>query len=292
MPIRNSILVGLGDADQPTSALTWAGDEAQRRDAALLIVRVYHWSTSGNPWEGPAQRRIAAELRTAADAHLRRAIDKIRREFPNVKVGGAAVEGLAGHVLVERSAEVLMTVLGSRNLSAVGAAVLGSVSSVVAARADGPVVVVAGPPGDPAEHPAVVVGVDGSPESEQAIEFAYQEASVRGRTLRAVYAWRPDLLATMQWRPEQPAPEAAQRWLAEAIAGWQEKYPDVRSVHAVTRGHPVDALVLESMGAEMLVVGARSRHAHVASLLGSVSQGVLHHARCPVAIVHGVHARD
>jgi nucleotide-binding universal stress UspA family protein len=286
MPIRNTILVGLGDADQPTTALTWAGQEAHRRDAEILLVRVYHWSTSGNPWEAPAQRRIASELRAAADAHVQRAIDMVRREFPDVRVSGTAVEGLAAHVLVERSAEALMTVLGSRNLSAMGAAVMGSVSSVVAARANGPVVVVAGPPGDPAENPAVVVGVDGSPESEQAIDFAYQEASVRGRTLRAIYAWRPDLLATMQWRPEQPAPEAAQRWLAEAIAGWQEKYPDVRSVHAVIREHPVDALVLESMGAEMLVVGARSRHAHVASLLGSVSQGVLHHARCPVAVIH------
>lgn len=289
MPIKNTILMGLGDADQPTSALTWAGHEAHRRDAEMLILRAYHWSTSGNPWEAPAQRQIARELRAGADAHLRRAIRLVRRDFPDVQVSGLAVDGVAAGVLVERSADALMTVLGSRNLSAVGAAVLGSVSSVVAARAAGPVVVVAGPPGEPAENPAVVVGVDGSPESEKAIEFAYQEASLRGRTLHAVYAWRPDLLASMQWRPEQPPPEAAQRWLAEAIAGWQEKYPDVPSAHAVIREHPVDALVLESMGAEMVVVGARSRHgrhAHVASLLGSVSQGVLHHARCPVAVVH------
>ncbi len=77
-----------------------------------------------------------------------------------------------------------------------------------------------------------------------------------------------------------------QRWLAEMLAGWQEKYPDVRVQRAVLDDHPVRGLVAESHGQSLLVVGARSRRSRLAPLLGSVSQGILHHARCPVAVLH------
>ena len=286
MPARNAILVGLADAEHPTTALSWAAREAILRGAELRILRAYEWSPAGTPWDVQVDGQIVGEVGGAAQGQVDRAIASVQRDFPDLRVTAAAVEGPANQLLVEASEESLMTVLGSRNLSAFGAAIMGSVSTVVAARAHGPVVVVAGPPGDPAENPAVVVGVDGTPESEAGLAFAFEEARLRGRMVRAVFAWRPDTLATMRWRPEPPAPERAERWLAEALAGWQEKFPDVHSVHAVVRGHPVEALVLESNGAELLVVGGRSRHARVGSLLGSVSQGVLHHARCPVAVVH------
>jgi nucleotide-binding universal stress UspA family protein len=286
MPVHNAIVVGLGDAHQPTTALNWAAREAVLRGAELRVIRAYSWSTSNEPWEVPAEHEIADDLGSAVDARVNRAIASLQREYPGLQATGAAVEGPAARLLVEQSEGALMTVLGSRNLSALGAAVMGSVSTEVAARAQGPVVVLAGPPGDPAENPAIVVGVDGTPEAETALEFAFEQASLHGRMLRAIFAWRPDTLSTMKWRAEPPAPERAQRWLAEALAGWQEKFPDVHSVHAVVRGHPVETLVLESNGAELLVVGGRSRHARVGALLGSASQGVLHHARCPVAVVH------
>src|SRR5207245_985713 len=135
-------------------------------------------------------------------------------------------------------------------------------------------------------NPSVVVGVDGSDGGDDVLEYAFDHASRHGRPLHAVYCWRPDLLSTMQWRPEQPAPERADRWLAEAVAGWHEKYPDVELHRAVVRDHPVDGLVAASAAQELLVVGARARNARIADLLGSVSQGVLHHASCPVAVIH------
>ena len=97
--------------------------------------------------------------------------------------------------------------------------------------------------------------------------------------------WHSDLLASMLWRPEPPAPSRADAWLAESLAGWQEKYPDVLVRSGVVREHPAAGLVAEAASAQLLVVGNRGRHALAGTLLGSVSQAVLHHATCPVAVV-------
>jgi nucleotide-binding universal stress UspA family protein len=89
----------------------------------------------------------------------------------------------------------------------------------------------------------------------------------------------------MMWRPEPPPPARAEAWLAEAIAGWRDKYPDVAVQSGVVREHPGVALAAESASAQLLVVGNRGKHAMAGTLLGSVSQAVLHHATCPVAVV-------
>ena len=73
--------------------------------------------------------------------------------------------------------------------------------------------------------------------------------------------------------------------MSEALAGWSQKYPDVEVHHAVIRDHPVPGLIAESLNQELLVVGTRGRHALAGTLLGSVSQGVLHHADLPVAVI-------
>jgi nucleotide-binding universal stress UspA family protein len=117
------------------------------------------------------------------------------------------------------------------------------------------------------------------------LEFGFDQASRSHAPLRAVLCWHPDLLASMLWRSEPPAPTRAEAWLAEALAGWQEKYPDVAVRSGVVREHAAAGLVAESATAQLLVVGNRGRHAMAGTLLGSVSQAVLHHATCPVAVV-------
>jgi nucleotide-binding universal stress UspA family protein len=100
-----------------------------------------------------------------------------------------------------------------------------------------------------------------------------------------VLCWHPDRLAEMMWRAEPPAPARAEAWLSEALAGWREKYPDVVVHSGVIRDHPVSGLLTTAAAQDLLVVGSRGRHALAGTLLGSVSQGVLHHAACPVALV-------
>lgn len=283
---QSAVLVGLGDTSGCVPALDWAAREAHTQHRELRIVRAYRWPGGVAPWETAADRSVADDLRKSAERKLQLALIHVHTDWPDVRVTGDVVDGVASDVLVERSAQAELTVLGSRHLGTLGAAVLGSVSAIVAARASGPVVVVEGPPGEPAEHPTVVVGVDGSPGTDDALAFGFDHASRHGCALSAAFCWHRDLIASAQWRPEQPAPARAERWLAEAVAGWQEKYPDVEVHRAVIREHPVAGLVAASHAQELLVVGSHAQHPRIASLLGSVCQGVLHHATCPVAVVH------
>ena len=136
-----------------------------------------------------------------------------------------------------------------------------------------------------------MAGVDGSAASAAVLEFAFDEADARNVPLTVVYAWwmRPidGLGPTTPWQyePDQAAAQA-RRALAETVAGWAEKYPDVE-VHAVARRdmNPVLALVEESRDAGILVVGSRGRGGFAGLLLGSVSQSLVDNAQCPVAVV-------
>jgi nucleotide-binding universal stress UspA family protein len=283
-----AVVVGVGDPDEQQLELEWAAREAQASHRPLLLVRAYHLSQATVPWDNSFDRVLTAELREVAERRLAAARAIVERLAPDLEIEVAAVDGLPVKVLRDASLDAAVVVLGSRRLGAVGATVLGSVSTAVAGSAAGPVVIVGSPPGDPRESPQVVVGVDGSPGTDEVLEFAFAYASRRGRDLRAVLCWRPDLLSSMQWRGRPAPPERADRWLAETVAGWQEKYPDVTVHQAVLRDHPVAGLVAESIAQELLVVGAHSHHPRIASALGSVSQGVLHHASCPVAVIHSL----
>ncbi|HZC72619.1 MAG TPA: universal stress protein [Jatrophihabitans sp.] len=286
MAQHGAVVVGLGSVGHGVPELDWAAREARSRHRPLHIVRAYHLSQAALPWENITDRELIGDLRRLAEERVAAALSHVGAHWPDVRADASVVDGVAWDVLRDASRSAEVTVLGSRHLSAVGCAVLGSVSTVVAAGGFGPVVVVGAPPASSAELAQVVVGVDGSEQMDSVLAFAFDYASRRKLPLHAVYCWNPDLLATMRWRPVPPAPERANRWLAEAVAGWQEKYPDVVVRRGVIREHPVPGLVLASAGEDLLVVGSETRHARLGSLLGSVSQGVLHHATCPVAVVH------
>ena len=286
MSQNRAVVVGLGDARDDIPELAWAAREANVRNRPLHIIRAYNLAMATLPWDNMTDRALTSEMRATALRRLRRAVTTVRGHYPDLVVHADAVHGIPWQVLGEAATTAELTVVGSRRHGALGSALLGSVSSIVAARGPGPIVVAANPPGDPAEQPAVVVGVDGSPGTDEVLDFAFEYASVHRRRLRAVFCWHPDALAAMVWRGEPPAPDRADRWLAEATGGWQEKYPDVRVTRAVIRAFPAAGLVSESLSEELLVVGSHSRHPRVSAFLGSVSQGVLHNATCPVAVVH------
>jgi nucleotide-binding universal stress UspA family protein len=182
-----------------------------------------------------------------------------------------------------------MVVLGDRGLGGFTGLLIGSVAVAVTAHAACPVVVVRGPESDltaPLPEP-VVVGVDGSSTSEAALAFAFEEASLRRVPLVAVHVWRDLLLdATLAPLLDWDAIESDERQvLAERLAGWSEKYPDVAVRRLVAYDRPARALVGESGRAQLVVVGSRGRGGLHGMLLGSVSQALLHHAHCPVAVV-------
>ena len=279
------VVVGIDVMSSNEPAIHWAVQEARGSKVALRVVHVYG-SVLANPWAPVDFGENELELvRGGAEDLVAKSLGQVRVIAADLEVTGAAVEGDARRVLIAESEGASVTVLGSRHLAALGATLLGSVACGLVGRAHSPVVVVRRPAGDPAEGARVVVGIDGAEDAEEALAFAFEHASIHDVPLLAVMCWRPDALAAMRWREEPPPPVHADMWLAEAMAGWRERYPEV-SVHtAVIRAHPVPGLVGEATAQHLLVVGSHGRHPFPDTLLGSVAQGVLHHASCSFAVI-------
>jgi nucleotide-binding universal stress UspA family protein len=190
--------------------------------------------------------------------------------------------------LIERSRHAAMLVVGSRGVGALRGGLLGSVSTAVVRHAHCPVAVIHGPAAtDPvsATRP-VLVGVDGSENSLPAVELAFEEASRRKVGLTAVHAWS-DLsgmdVPMMGW--DDTVRESEDAVLAESLAGWSERFPDVAVRRILVRDRPVRALLDESENAQLVVVGSHGRGGFTGMLLGSTSNALVHSVECPTVVV-------
>ncbi len=284
--IGRPVVVGIDDSPGTEAVLKWALDDARSRHVPLRLVHAYHWRyTYGR---SPMYADIPdADLRLSmhlAEQLIATAVEYARELDAGVEVDGEILDGDAAEVLVRESHNAGALVLGSRHLKALGSIVLGSVGAATAARAACPAVVMRATAGPTDEDAAVVVGVDGTQASETVLGFGFEHASRHRAPLLAVLCWRPPLVATLGRRADQTT-NRADAWLSETLAGWREKYPDVAVHPQVITEHAVVGLVLASTAQCLLVVGNHGHHAMAGTLLGSVSQGVLHHATCPVAVV-------
>jgi nucleotide-binding universal stress UspA family protein len=137
----------------------------------------------------------------------------------------------------------------------------------------------------------LVVGVDGSPGSVQALRWAVRQARLTGGSVDAVLAWEyPTSYGGHAWVPYGFAEgtefeEVAERTLADSISQATGAGDGVDVRPKVVRGNPVQALLDSAEGADLLVVGNRGHGGFTAALLGSVAQHCVHHAGCPVVVV-------
>ncbi|MDG4798418.1 universal stress protein [Micromonospora sp. WMMD1082] len=281
------IVVGVDGSEIALHAVRAAAREAAYRHRPLRVVHAFIWPLMRVPL-GPAPGAPAeGGLRNQAERCVAEAVAEAGKVAPEVAVTGAVVDGAGSAVLLDEARDAALIVLGNRGLGGFAGLLLGSVAVQVSAHADCPVLVVRG---EARADGPVVVGVDGSESSQEAVRFAFEEAAWRGADLVAVHAWLyptpagpGDILPLVYdldaFRDEE------ERTLAEAVAGWSERYPEVTVRRRLVRGSPARALVEESRTAQLVVVGARGRGALGALLLGSVSHAVLHHAHSPLAIV-------
>lgn len=173
------IVLGYDGSDFSMQALDWALDEAELRRLPLTLVHAWQW-----PY-GDADEEVKAHLRKAADHVLWHGAECARSTSSGVRVETDLYEGPAARRLVELSAGATLLVVGSRGLSSLPRAVVGSVAGYAAAHADCPVIVVRGPgPLPKATRPGPVVLAEKEPDAA-AVEFAFAEAAMRGLPLAA-----------------------------------------------------------------------------------------------------------
>ncbi|MFI6985966.1 universal stress protein [Embleya sp. NPDC050154] len=282
------VIVGVENTDAARIAVLWAAGEAERRGLRLRLVHALDWPPGAEhdpdmskPWETwsgifrrSGQQTLEEARRFALSAH------------PGLDITELLVDGEPGAVMRKQAASAAMVVLGSRRLSSIKELLTtGSIAVPVVAHATCPVVIVRDPEHVEDDPWTVVVGVDGSRVSERAVAFAFEEASLRGATVLAVQV-RPFFASPVVGAVTNAEEvEEGRIRLAETLAGWSEKYPDVPVRREVVLGHPVHTLVQASEHALCVVVGTRGLGGFKGMLLGSVGHGLVHHARCPVVVV-------
>ncbi|MEU0754575.1 universal stress protein [Streptomyces albogriseolus] len=281
---RRPIVAGVDPDPSKRLALAWAADEADRRRLPLRLVHAQGVPTGGyrSGETRPSWEEWNQALHELGDQVLKEAVAFVRSRHPEVEVSTLLAEGEPAWVLRQEARGAALVVVGSWHLSRRREMSSSSVILPLTAHAPCPVAVVPEPEHVTQQPAYFVVGVDGSPHAAAAVDVAFEEAALRGAHLRALYVWHPPLLGVLD---EDAAVRECRRVLSETVAGRTATYPDVELHHEVVRGHPVQVLAEASEHALGLVVGTRGRGGFTGMLLGSVSQGVLHHAGCPVITV-------
>jgi nucleotide-binding universal stress UspA family protein len=281
---RSPIVVGVDGSAGSEAALAWAIAEAKRRHCRLRLVHVLDATAYLGYWSdltpGDDLRALSWTVLDGAMASC---------ESLDVDVEPCLEIGSPANALLDRAHDAALVIVGARGAGGFSGLLQGSTSLRVAMRAPCPVIVVPLRPTIAGHGPSsgrIVVGVDGTEASEAAIAFAYEEADLRKIGLTAVHAWPPPIRPAGPESVDDPAVADEERaLLGERLAGWSEKYPDVHVIQRSVRANAARALVDESQGAELTVVGSRGAGGFRGLLLGSVSHAVLHHAGSPVAVV-------
>ncbi|WP_205323792.1 universal stress protein [Glycomyces sp. YM15] len=133
----------------------------------------------------------------------------------------------------------------------------------------------------------IVVGVDGSAPSKEALAWAMEHAEESGSSVLAVLAWHiPANYGTAAMvLPAAEFADEARRELEKITDESAAERPGVRLERRVVEGHPGKVLLDLAEDADLLVVGSRGHGGFVGALIGSVSQYCATHARCPVVII-------
>jgi nucleotide-binding universal stress UspA family protein len=290
---HNEIVVGFDGSAQSRAALRFAVAHAQRTGAAVRVVSAYDYNWGAGRFGG--SEVLEQTVRERHEKIIADAVDEVRAIAADVVITGSAVLGEPATVLLAAGRSAAMTVVGNRGHGGFGSLLLGSVSQKVATHARHPVVVVRGSV-DTAAGP-VIVGVDHTGHSEHTIGAAFEEAVRRGSAVIAIHAYELPAaygymaMSVLPYKPEDVR-EAEHAALEKALVPWREKYPDVPVEALVARGTAARVLVDVSSSAGLVVVGSHGHGGVTDTLLGSVSLQVLHHADCPVLVVHPTETPD
>lgn len=288
---RLPVMAGVDGSAAALTAVRWAAREAALRHVPLKLVHALGIDEMLAGMTLPPGDGVREKLR----AHGWELLAEAKRSAQAVRQVDVTVElatGAPSAALVNAARDACLLVVASSGKGRfMSGLAIGSTAVQVAAHAEVPVVVVRGDSADRnGGFGPVVVGIDGSPLSEAALAYAFEEAAMRETSLTAVHAWndydmRMLVSEVRVYFDYEPIRDTQTRLLAERLAGWREKYPEVEVERVIVEDRPRHILLELSAGAQLLVVGSRGRGGMGGLLLGSVSQALVHHAACPVMVV-------
>ncbi|MDR1799348.1 MAG: universal stress protein [Bifidobacteriaceae bacterium] len=308
---EKGILVGVDGSDSAFNALNWAVAEAKVRGLGVYIACAYSLPRFGGSSMDAAYVELGKNaVREGAEAVLNDALK--HAEDLGAEVQGSVEVGDPAGVLVELSKQAALAVVGTRGRGGFAERLLGTVSTALPVHAHCPTVVVPGhytgvranddgvtlehglPVASPHHIGQIVVGVDGSDASKVALHRAVDEAVAWGAHLTAfssmpvatgtsLFAWAPGQIDHTAVLAELEAEVG--HAVDEELSGRSDLPEDFQvELHGLD-GTPSALLVEFSSQVDLIVVGSRGRGGFSGLLLGSTSQAVLHHARCPVMVV-------
>jgi nucleotide-binding universal stress UspA family protein len=284
---RYGIIVGIDGSPESDAAVNWAAHDAAIRGLPLTVVHVESpaaptWSQAPALEESPEEQQAEGRsLLAHASAIARDAIADTAR----VHITGELLSSTPVPTLVDQSKDAELIVVGSRGRGALSRSILGSVSAGLIRHAHCPVALIRHDDPelpDPAPGP-VLVGIDGA-TSDLATAIAFEEASLRNVDLIALHAWNDTDMNAIPGYDWSPTTAKEDHLLAEALAGWQERYPDVSVHKQLVCARAAHALVDASESAQLVVVGSHGSGALAGMLLGSVSNAVVQAVHRPVIV--------
>lgn len=294
------VVVGLDGSSNAKRALGVGIEEARVRGWSLRLVNAYP-IPGGVPVKDARAPGYPISLWAVVAPAIDEMADDARRH--GVDVETRFRPGEPAGVLVDASYDAGLVVIGSRGKGGFFGRLLGSVASTVPAYAGCPVIVVPcrdtetgrditrnSRTADPALDYTgrVVVGVDVLGPSNSALVEAAALADIRGLPLLVVGVIGSDE-RSYEWigaaAEGQPTTIQVQRTLDDCLAAVTSEYPGIATGSGIHEGPPAKLLAEISATANIVVVGSRGRGGFAGLVLGSTSQGLLHHATGPVMVV-------
>lgn len=286
MPITTHlpVVIGVDGTEHSDRAVRYGVAEARRRKTGITLVHAVH-ETAPMAAMLPLH---SVESFLEAGRRLVNDAERLALELdPDLDVGTTVEAGSRVHVLVHVGEHASVIVLGHRDRTLAGRLRAGSTATGVAARAHCPVVSVPQGWADGETHGRIVVGVDESEASHDAVDVAFAEAQRRGATLLALHSWRlpnayDDIVESRVMQEEWIA--AAKQTLDRTLEPWRAVYTDVRVETDLRHEYPGHALVDASQTADLLVLGRRGHGGPLGVHLGSIARLLIREGRCPVLV--------
>ena len=289
--MKSTVVVGYDQTPHSDVALAEAAREAAMRGADLNVVTAFRRATpSGSAVPSPTEPDPQDTARKTAEAVAQHGVDRVHERHPGLQAAPYALVGSAGKMVAQTAHSADLLVMGSRGKGGFTGLHLGSTSMRALSDACCPVLVVRGE--TDIVHDRIVAAVDIDEPCDQILDFAFNEASRRGAGLTVIHVWdEPWIVACGQEDPAVADDIAAieherEDRLSAVIHFAQRRHPEVKPVHQVATGSAGRLLVEASHRADLIVTGARrhgeGRHG---MQLGPVTQTLLQHAECPVAVV-------